>query len=391
MITELEIEGFKSFGSQKIKLGPMNFIVGANASGKTNFLSALQFLQNALRYDLQFSVNELGGANEVRSRRLRQRKNSKPIRLRLKLEVDKESINKEWRTKSFDYELRFDFESEKNTPRVSSEYLEVSMLHKGNDFTFLMDRKDPSMVKIKDPSSQDYDLPVLDINRLALAVVFFSFPCEVLREFINQWRFYNIIPNIARQPAKEWPGVDLGSGGQNLAVILHYIEQNPESLQAIASGLKGVVPDFKGIKTEQLPIAGMWTFQVVEEGLRRAINPVSVSDGTIRLLALMVITTSYAGWSPLIAIEEPENGIHPHLAEHLVEIFRAASNQTQLLITTHSPSFLDYLRPDEVILCDKVDGFTKMMRASDVTEIEKFRKHFTLGELWTQGAIGGIP
>ena len=44
-----------------------------------------------------------------------------------------------------------------------------------------------------------------------------------------------------------------------------------------------------------------------------------------------------------------------------------------------------------MILCDKEDGFTKLMKASSVTEIEQFRKHFSLGELWSQGAVGAVP
>ena len=62
MITELEIEGFKSFGSpaEKIELGPLNFIVGANASGKTNLLHALRFLQNAVNHDVSYAVQRVG-------------------------------------------------------------------------------------------------------------------------------------------------------------------------------------------------------------------------------------------------------------------------------------------------------------------------------------------
>jgi predicted ATPase len=105
----------------------------------------------------------------------------------------------------------------------------------------------------------------------------------------------------------------------------------------------------------------------------------------------MVIANWTARHSALIAIEEPENGLHPHLSEHIVQILRAASEDRQMIITTHSPAFLDFLEPDEIILCDKKDGFTKLKLASDIVEIQTFRKHFRLGELWVQGTLGGIP
>ena len=68
-----------------------------------------------------------------------------------------------------------------------------------------------------------------------------------------------------------------------------------------------------------------------------------------------------------------------------------ASESRQVLVTTHNPDFLDELQPNEVILCDKEEGFTKTRQASDVDEIDSFRKTYRLGELWVQGTLGGIP
>jgi predicted ATPase len=252
-------------------------------------------------------------------------------------------------------------------------------------------------VEIIDPTEekkQSYRIkvPEQETTRLALGVGFFSLPCVILREIITNWRFYNISPHLARVPSKEIPDVDLGPAGENLAVIIHKLEQlnGKGAIDSIFSGLRNTVSGFRGIKTVQLPIEGQWAFQVLEEKIRGTINPNSVSDGTIRLLALMVIANWTAKHSTLIAIEEPENGVHPHLSEHLVGILRAAENR-QFIVTTHNPTFLDYLEPNEVILCDKMDGFTKLIHASDIPEIKSFKKHFRLGELWVQGTLGGIP
>ena len=151
------------------------------------------------------------------------------------------------------------------------------------------------------------------------------------------------------------------------------------------------MPGFKNIRTRKLPIEDTLAFQIVEDELEEAINPISVSDGTVRLLALLVLTTWSARRSSLIAIEEPENGVHPHLAEHIVSMLRSASEQSQLIVTTHEPDLLDHLEPSEVILCDKEDGFTRLKRASSIADIEQFRQHFSLGELWEQGVVGAIP
>jgi len=81
MIAGVTIEGFKSFGSPAtpVSLGPLNFLVGANACGKTNFVSALQFLRSSLLHGLDHRVNnEFNGGREVRNRILRERGEQRP-------------------------------------------------------------------------------------------------------------------------------------------------------------------------------------------------------------------------------------------------------------------------------------------------------------------------
>ncbi|HEY7546322.1 MAG TPA: AAA family ATPase, partial [Blastocatellia bacterium] len=70
MITNLQIAGFKSFGfpAQSVSFGPLTFVVGANASGKTNLISALRFLQSSVTHNIEHAVNEFSGVAEVRNR-----------------------------------------------------------------------------------------------------------------------------------------------------------------------------------------------------------------------------------------------------------------------------------------------------------------------------------
>ena len=404
MIKELEIEGFKSFGTpaEKLYLEKLNFAVGANASGKTNLLSALKFLQNSVRQDVEFAVNDLGGNLEVRNKLLRQRDEPKPVRIRVVIDTEVEfhvSKKQQWKISGFEYELTLDLREQLNIPTIKKEVIFAKLSTNGETRKFTLQR-DQSHLSISDPlgpgdGKLEISVPEQEKTRLALGVGFFAPACVILKEEINRWRFFNITPDVARQPCRETADCDLGPSGENLAVILHKIEsatkKPPQDFDAIVSGLRGVVPGFRSIKTRQLPVEGKWAFQLVEDKIKGFINPASASDGTIRLLTLLVITTWMARTASFVAIEEPENGLHPHLSEHIVQILREASQKTQLLVTTHNPSFLDHLKPSEVILCDKVDGFTKLRRASDVTEIESFRKHFDLGELWVQGTLGGIP
>ncbi len=401
MITELQIEGFKSFGSpeETVELGPLNFVVGANASGKTNLLSALRFLQNAVIHDVSYAVSEMGGNAEVRNKRLRQRQELKPVRLSLRLEKefehslpgDSDQQKDSNVVRSFEYQLVLDLRSDDGTPSIEAESLRAELLRQGETNTMGLERRGTTLVVMEGyGTKRTLAVPEQEPTRLALVGVgFFSLPATILREEIRGWRFHNFIPSVARQPYREEPDATLGPAGEKLAAILHRMSE--EDRASISRELRAIVPGLREIKTTKLPIEDTLAFQIVEDKLKAAINPASVSDGTVRLLALLVVTTRSVQDSSLITIEEPENGVHPHLAEYLVEILRSASERSQVIVTTHCPPLLDHLEPQEVILCDKKDGFTKLRRASNVADIDQFRKHFSLGELWSQGAVGAVP
>jgi len=399
MLTEIEIEGFKSFGSAplKVPLSALNFVVGANASGKTNFITALHFLQNALRQDVEFAVMDLGGATEVRNKRERQRRVEKPLRIRVHLNTQasfqREGPADEVAITEFDYTLVVDLRKEPS-PHIVEERLRACLHHKdiGSDYELVRDEK---QVRITDPfplpgkGEQTFEIPTQEFARPAVNVGFFSVPALIFKSTVQSWSFYNISPQVARQPFKEVPDATLGTHGENLAVVLHALEKGGKAngKDAIVAALRGAVPGLTNLDTVRDGLEGKWALRVQEEGIRGPIHPASISDGTIRLIALLVVATLGAKKGGLVAIEEPENGLHPHLSEHLVRIFRDKSQHLQLIVSTHNPAFLDHLAPEEVLLCGKIDGFTRIRRVSELAEIKKFQKHFTLGELWVQGTF----
>ena len=402
MITRLEIEGFKSFGSpaEAIELGPLNVVVGANASGKTNLLSALRFLKDAVLHDVSYAVREMGGRTEVKNKRLHQPGGQRPIRLYMKMEKDfdypfpDDPQDPKRRLDGLEYTIVIDLEGD--SPEIRYESLDADSSREGKVEQSGFSRES-RIVRVTNPliSGEEGKFPeikvsIADSTQLALVGVgIFSLPAVFLRSEIRSWSFHNIIPDVARQPYREVPKPILGAAGERLASVLH--KMSDKDRRSVADGMKGMVPGLDDVKTTKLPIEDTLAFRIVEDGLRAEINPVSVSDGTVRLLSLLVLTTWNTRHASLVAVEEPENGVHPHLAEYLVEIVKSASRQSQMILTTHAPALLDHLEPDQVILCDKEDGFTKVRKASSVADIEKFREHFSLGELWTQGVVGAIP
>jgi predicted ATPase len=113
------------------------------------------------------------------------------------------------------------------------------------------------------------------------------------------------------------------------------------------------------------------------------------SDGTLKMLAYLVVLLDPSP-PQFIGIEEPENFLHPRLLPELGEECRAATVRSQLLVTTHSPFFLNVIRPDEVrVLYRDEDGYTKAVRASDIPGVLEFvREGAALGYLWLEGHLG---
>jgi predicted ATPase len=93
---------------------------------------------------------------------------------------------------------------------------------------------------------------------------------------------------------------------------------------------------------------------------------------------------------PFIGVEEPENFLHPRLLPELAEECRAASERCQMLITTHSPFFINALKPEEVrVLYRDEKGYTQAVRAAEIQGIPEFMAAgASLGHLWLEGHFG---
>lgn len=402
MITELRIENFKSFGSgmRPLELQPLNFIVGANASGKTNLVSALRFLRIAMLQSVEVAANEFGGCSEVRNKILREREKPKPLRMTLCVEMPPGRIRSRqdpiYSIGSYRYCVEIDLKGDDGVPVILTEELKAELTLQGKEPGMFELKRTRDHFTVLDPvtGSDDRKRAVEedDKTRLVAGSSFIGPVVGRFRRFIERWAFFNINPEIVRQASKDIVDPDLGEAGESLATILHRMEKNGNGgIANLVQGLRGAVPSFKSVRSRTQGAEGKRTFQVIEDRLRAGLNPRAVSDGTVRLLALMVIVYWSAERATLVAIEEPETGLHPHLSRNVVELLRTASQSSQVLVTTHNPDFLDELEPTEVILCDKEDGITMVRQASDVAQVDSFRKHFRLGELWEQGTLGGIP
>ncbi len=198
------------------------------------------------------------------------------------------------------------------------------------------------------------------------------------------WRFYRFIPSHMRPPQGINESMALEDDGRNLSSVLHALfVKRHQSYSEIENHLKAVS---KEIEHLSVPIVRSQSTQVAikEKPFDNEFTADMMSDGTLSLLAHLVAL--YGPERPdLACFEESENFVHPHIIEHLIDIMN--KSQTQVIISTHSPTFLNHVKPEDLIIVSKTDGKTHCSRLSNP---EKYRD-VPLGELWYSGELGGVP
>ena len=156
-------------------------------------------------------------------------------------------------------------------------------------------------------------------------------------------------------------------------------------LEHIFGALRARVPRIERVLAETMQ-DGRLLLQIKDAPFSHPVLARFASDGTLKMLAYLVLL--YDPEPPsFIGIEEPENFLHPRLLHELAEECREASARTQLLITTHSPFFLDALRLKEVrVLWRNEDGHTQTRRADELHGVSEFvEAGAQLGDLWMEG------
>ncbi|NMQ07811.1 hypothetical protein E4Q08_22505 [Candidatus Accumulibacter phosphatis] len=172
----------------------------------------------------------------------------------------------------------------------------------------------------------------------------------------------------------------------NLGLFLNRLKTRfPAAKKAILSGLNDL---YDGIHDFDVLVEG-GTVQVFFTEGDFVIPATRLSDGTLRYLCLLAILCDPEP-PPLICIEEPELGLHPDILPKLGDLLRAASQRTQIIVTTHSDILVDTMTetPDAVVVCTRTQGQTIMERLNTV-DLAEWLKRYRLGQLWTKGEIGG--
>ena len=180
--------------------------------------------------------------------------------------------------------------------------------------------------------------------------------------------------------------------GQNLANYVQHMERlQPKAFQAVLERTGRKIPGISKISTKKSD-DGRILLQFNDRGYNDPFYAQDMSDGTLKMFAYLLLLEDPEP-APLIGIEEPENGLHHQLLEPLAKQMRDSStkhNGPQIIVTTHSPMFVDALTPDDVWILEKdSSGHSSAVRAGSIPSVKELAAEgIPLGNLWYSNHFG---
>jgi hypothetical protein len=420
MISELKIRNFKSLESVDLKLGHFNLLVGANASGKSNFLDALRFLEGVGNW---FDIDEIldgkppsatgmkwegirGGANSVAFRRP---DGSQSEDYQLEVTVDNEGRSY-LPSDSLSYSLTCSALTGASSIIKESLYLGASPVFRDEDRPHLL----PLVIgagRLKlysEASISGWDPPEIQTDsKRGLLAWLASTPKFALEGSKNEhtqrvlqlqcatfmmlsladMQFLDPLPRFLRDYSSKV--TRLGENGEGLAALIYEVQTNG-SKPALLEWLKELRSD--GVD-DVYALEGLNNdFMVaIKEGNKEFRGPV-LSEGTLRFLTLAAAFFQPSMPKALV-IEEIEKGLHPSRLRLLLELMRSQSKRTgtQVFATTHSPALLNWLTKEDrktTFVCtrDEQSGATKMRALTEIPRLEELvQKNYNLDQLFEEG------
>jgi predicted ATPase len=211
------------------------------------------------------------------------------------------------------------------------------------------------------------------------------------------WRLYHFHDTSVSSPMKATADLHdnrfLRPDGSNLAAFLYFLQQkHSSSYQLIRKTVQRIAPFFDDFQLEPL-LLNLNKIQLEwrHKGSDSYFDASMLSDGTLRFMALATLLLQPQQFRPsVILVDEPELGLHPYAITQLASLVKAASAQTQVILSTQSPHLLDHFEPEDVLVAERVDGGTTLRRL-DPEPLATWLDAYSLGQLWEKNEIGGRP
>ncbi|MGA2706164.1 MAG: AAA family ATPase [Isosphaeraceae bacterium] len=330
----LTVKGFRSIKSiEKLELRPINVLVGANGSGKSNFLGVFAFLRFLRQGHLVDYTDRAGGAEKI---------------LHFGSKV----------TKEIELEISF---------RDGTDAYHVALSPTADDRFYVHDEWCWYWVKPQYP--QPYSVGLTGSGKEAGI----SEPQERVAGWVKRrldsWRYYHFHDTSSTSAMRKTADVDdnrfLRADASNLAAYLYLLQQTHQpEYQLIRKTVQRVAPFFDDFHLEPLRSnPDKVKLEWIHKSSDAYFDASSLSDGTLRFICLSTLFLQPLAFRPsAIIVDEPELGLHPYAITMLASLVRAAATETQVILSTQSALLLDHFQPEDVLVADLEQGATTLKR-----------------------------
>ncbi len=342
----IEIKGYKSIKDEKIELQGINILIGANGSGKSNFISFFDFLNRMYNQKLNEYVALNGGANKF--------------------------LHKGQKiTDSIFFKSKFG----RNTYAV---YISL-----GSEGGFIVKHEDliygtnitKYLVNGKESRLKDLD----------------AYRAEYTKKYLEGLRKYHFHDTGKHSAFTQLSHVEndiyyLYSEGANLAAFLYEIQESQRIVyKKIIKTIQSIAPyfsDFYFSPNKEGYVRLQWTDKYSDV----IFGVTDLSDGTLRFIALTVLFMQPELPNTII-IDEPELGLHPSAIAKLAGMIKSVAKKgSQVILATQSTDLISHFAPHDIITVDQINGESKFKRLKD-EELEQWLDEYTLDDLWKRSII----
>ncbi|HWP30467.1 MAG TPA: AAA family ATPase [Fimbriimonadales bacterium] len=400
-ITKLCVHNFKSFADLELDMErPITVLIGANASGKSNVLSAFQFLRDIRRFGLRDAISIQGGIEFLRNIHLAStedfsmRVTAKPNKPQTRVRMRTRSVHATYHT--LEYEFVISFHGYRSGYKIIKDSISAHcdfILRSGEMYKGILEiSRFDNKVKTNltpAPELEQHTDALRYIRNYLLETLYIPFPRKSLLlesfipnfffgpdfdAFFDQLKSFDFDPKKSKKASHVVGRATLNEDGSNLSVILHRIFSSRREKAKFSKYLSYLLPFVKGLRVSSFPDKSLLLVMKEKYYENRFLPGFALSDGT--LSAVCLITALFFDESSTLLIEEPDRNIHPSLIGKLHKLFQEASEFKQILITTHNPLSLRQVELRDIRLISRdANGLSRISRPSENEEVKEFLKN----------------
>jgi len=395
-ILRLDIKGFRSLRDVSWEPEDLNVVIGPNGSGKSNLLRMLELISVSARGGLGKYVQRWGGMEPLvwdgLADRIEYTVKTSPVERHR--DPEKDSLTYEFVMERLGKSSSFSVGHE-----LLANYYPVETGQRAEPFKFLERHRNDGIAfderQHRLVAKSGSILEEESLLSLSGGPFLENHFVQVFRAELAGWSVYHDLHVNADAPirqamiARTEKRVD--PDGQNLVSVLHTLytgdrgfkdEVNSAMRAAFGEDFDELV--FPPAADQRIQLRVRW------KSLQREQSAADLSDGTLRFLFLLAVLASPSP-APLIAIDEPETGLHPSMLPIVSEYAVDASSRTQVILTTHSPQFLDAFRETRpaTTVAKWSDGETSLEKLEGES-LDHWLKEYSLGSLFQAGDLEGM-